>query len=188
MAENESVLVLNEVKDVELEKSGQWANVGVQKDSTPGPRAYVCYRDEEAEVFEPLVEKTGARVLVAPWGNIDYEQSVEKGAARIREIGGRSGGTVKFPEGALERVLIESEADHILLDWRNIAGPNGTGPVPYSAKVGATWLKKDPHFRKAVRKFAQVIAEEIRARDEKDAADLGNASSGSSSGTPTSKN
>jgi len=102
--------------------------------------------DERREIegtWIPLPDPAGkARIKVARYGNPNFVRAIDEATRNYRQAGR---GIVKIPEEMARKILIETLASTVLLDWENIEDDGK--PVPYNRENAEAMLEKYKDFR-----------------------------------------
>lgn len=163
--------------DKKLEAEGAWVNFCLFEGEK-----YIYWLEGEAS---PVPEgEAFAQMRVARSGNQKAKQFREKATEQYQRIIDQLG---KLPMKLAEVVVRDMAAHTILLDWKNVYIGDSEEPTPFSPEAAVQLFDKDPEFLDFVLRTSNDRQLYRDRKIAKEAADLGNASSGTSSGEVVSK-
>lgn len=158
-----------------LGQAGDWAEDGVWLYVIHHNGRYVTWTladdDEFRDLLEIDPERPLPRIKVGRWHSPNRNAYVRKALQKYRKVGG------EIPPEAEQKILKESVAQCVLMDWESIALQDGTISA-YTEEVGLKAFKQDPEFYDAVVTAALNEANHRVAAIKVDGEALGEASSG----------
>lgn len=150
----------------------------------PSANGFSTWSEEEDDEYREILgidaDADLPRIRVRRFGNTEMEEFVSDKLRRYRKVSGQ------VPDDATEKVQREGVARFVLLDWDGILDDDRK-KLTYNADVGEKMFRANRKFYLAV---IQASQEEALFREEQiqeEGEDLGNDSSGSSSGAEKSK-